>query len=186
MNPSADDIAKACDKINAKDVFVLPNNKNICMVANQAAEIVKDRRVVVIPTHTVPQGMSAMIAFNPDGELDEVVSEMNDAVAMVTSMSVTFAVRDTQIDRFSIKKGQFLGLVEGKIACVTNDSFSCMKQLARGMTGASYVTVFYGEDVSEEQANKVAEMISERVEGCEVAMLPGGQPLYDYIISVEQ
>jgi dihydroxyacetone kinase-like predicted kinase len=186
MNPSTQDIINAVMQTPAEIVFVLPNNKNICMVANQAAEIVKDRRVVVIPTHTVPQGMSAMIAFNPDGELDEVVSEMNDAVAMVTSMSVTFAVRDTQIDRFSIKKGQFLGLVEGKIACVTNDNFSCMKQLARGMTGASYVTVFYGEDVSEEQANKVAEMISERVEGCEVAMLPGGQPLYDYIISVEQ
>jgi dihydroxyacetone kinase-like predicted kinase len=186
MNPSTQDIINAVMQTPAEIVFVLPNNKNICMVANQAAEIVKDRRVVVIPTHTVPQGMSAMIAFNPDGELDEVVSEMNDAVAMVTSMSVTFAVRDTQIDRFSIKKGQFLGLVEGKIACVTNDNFSCMKQLARGMTGASYVTVFYGEDVTEEQANKVAEMMSERVEGCEVAMLPGGQPLYDYIISVEQ
>ena len=186
MNPSTQDILNAVMNTPAEIVFVLPNNKNICMVANQAAEIVTDRKVVVIPTHTVPQGMSAMIAFNPDGELDEVVEEMKQAVEMVTSMSVTFAVRDTQIDRFSIKKGQFLGLVEGKIACVTNDNFSCMKQLARGMTGASYVTVFYGEGVSEEQANQVADMITERVEGCEVAMLPGGQPLYDFIISVEQ
>ena len=161
-------------------------NKTIKMVAIQAAELVTDRKVVVIPTHTVPQGMSAMIAFNPDGELDDVIKEMKEAVEMVTSMSVTFAVRDTQIDRFSIRKGQFLGLVEGKIACVTNDNFSCMKQLARGMTGASYVTVFYGEGVSEELADKVANMISERVDGCEVAMLPGGQPLYDFIISVEQ
>ncbi|MBE6584312.1 MAG: DAK2 domain-containing protein [Ruminococcaceae bacterium] len=186
MNPSTQDILNAVMQTPAEIVFVLPNNKNICMVANQAAEIVTDRKVVVIPTHTVPQGMSAMIAFNPDGELDDVIKEMNSAIEMVTSMSVTFAVRDTKIDRFSIKKGQFLGLVEGKIACVTNDNFSCMKQLARGMTGASYVTVFYGEGVSEEQANKVAEMITERVEGCEVAMLPGGQPLYDFIISVEQ
>ena len=186
MNPSTQDILNAVMKTPAEIVFILPNNKNICMVANQAAEIVTDRKVVVIPTHTVPQGMAAMIAFNPDGELDDVVAEMKNAVDMVTSMSVTFAVRDTQIDRFSIKKDQFLGLVEGKIACVTNDSFSCMKQLARGMTGASYVTVFYGEGVSEEQANQVADMITERVEGCEVAMLPGGQPLYDYIISVEQ
>ena len=185
MNPSTQDILNAVMKTPAEIVFILPNNKNICMVANQAAEIVTDRKVVVIPTHTVPQGMAAMIAFNPDGELDDVVAEMKNAVDMVTSMSVTFAVRDTQIDRFSIKKGQFLGLVEGKIACVTNDNFSCMKQLARGMTGASYVTVFYGEGVSEEQANQVADMITERVEGCEVAMLPGGQPLYDYIISVE-
>ncbi len=186
MNPSTQDIINAVLNTPAEIVFVLPNNKNICMVAKQASEIVTDRQVVVIPTHTVPQGMSAMIAFNPDGELDDVIAEMNDAMAMVTSMSVTFAVRDTQIDRFSIKKGQFLGLVEGKIACVTNDNLSCMKQLARGMTGASYVTVFYGEGISEEQANQVAEMITERVEGCEVAMIYGGQPLYDYIISVEQ
>lgn len=186
MNPSTQDIVTAVMKTPAEIVFVLPNNKNICMVANQAAELVTDRKVVVIPTHTVPQGMSAMIAFNPDCELDDVIKEMKEAVEMVTSMSVTFAVRDTQIDRFSIRKGQFLGLVEGKIACVTNDNFSCMKQLARGMTGASYVTVFYGEGVSEELADKVANMISERVEGCEVAMLPGGQPLYDFIISVEQ
>lgn len=186
MNPSTQDILNAIMKTPAEIVFILPNNKNICMVANQAAEIVTDRKVVVIPTHTVPQGMAAMIAFNPDGELDDVVADMKSAVEMVTSMSVTFAVRDTQIDRFSIKKGQFLGLVEGKIACVTNDNLSCMKQLARGMTGASYVTVFYGEGVSEEQANQVADMITERVEGCEVAMLYGGQPLYDFIISVEQ
>ncbi len=185
MNPSTQDIINAVMRTPAEIVFVLPNNKNICMVAKQAAEIVTDRQVVVIPTHTVPQGMAAMIAFNPDGELDDVVDEMNEACEMITSMSVTFAVRDTQIDRFSVKKGQFLGLVEGKIACVTNDSMSCMKQLARGMTGAAYVTVFYGEGVSEEQAERVANMISERVEGAEVTMLYGGQPLYDYIVSVE-
>ena len=156
------------------------------MVANQAANIVTERKVIVIPTETVPQGMSVMIAFNPDGEVDEITKEMNNAAAMVTSMSVTFAVRDTQIDRFNITKGQFLGLVENKIACVTNDNFSCMKQLARGMTGASYVTLFYGENVTEEQANEVASMISNKVGGgCEVAVLYGGQPLYDYIVSVE-
>ena len=186
MNPSTQDIINAVMRTPAEIVFVLPNNKNICMVAKQASELVTDRQVVVIPTHTVPQGMSAMIAFNPDGKLDDVIAEMKNAVDMVTSMSVTFAVRDTQIDRFSIKKGQFLGLVEGKIACVTNDNFSCMKQLTRGMTGASYVTVFYGERVTEAQADKVANMISDRVQGCEVAMIYGGQPLYDYIISVEQ
>ena len=156
------------------------------MVANQAANIVTERKVIVIPTETVPQGMAAMIAYNPDGEAEEITKEMNDAAAMVTSMSVTFAVRDTQIDRFNITKGQFLGLVENKIACVTNDNFSCMKQLARGMTGASYVPLFYGENVTEEQANEVASMISNKVGGgCEVAVLYGGQPLYDYIVSVE-
>ena len=141
---------------------------------------------IVIPTETVPQGMSAMIAYNPDAEVDEVVAGMKEAMGMVTSMSVTYAVRDTQIDRFNIKKGQFLGLVEGKIACVSNDSYSCAKQLVRGMTGAMYITVFYGEGVSAEQAEKYGELISEKVGGgCDVAVLYGGQPLYDYVISVE-
>lgn len=186
MNPSTQDIIDAVMKTPSEYVFILPNNKNICMVANQASQIVTERKVIVIPTETVPQGMSAMIAYNPDGEPDEIVSDMKEAMAMVTSMSVTFAVRDTQIDRFNITKGQYLGLVEGKIACVTNDSFSCAKQLVRGMTGAIYVTVFYGEDVSEEQAEKFGEYIQTKLgSGCEVAILRGGQPLYDYIISVE-
>ena len=185
MNPSTQDIIEAVMKTPSEYVFVLPNNKNICMVARQAAEIVTERKVIVIPTETVPQGMSAMIAYNPDGEVDDIVSEINEAIKMVMSMSVTFAVRDTEIDRFKITKGQFLGLVENKIACVTNDNYSCMKQLARGMTGANYVTLFYGEGVTEEQANEVADMITRKVEGCEVMVINGGQPLYDYIISVE-
>ena len=186
MNPSTQDIIDAVMKTPSEYVFILPNNKNICMVARQASEIVTERKVIVIPTETVPQGMAAMIAYNPDGELDEVIKGMQEGAAMVTSMSVTFAVRDTEIDRFNIKKGQYLGLVEGKIACVSNDSFSCAKQLTRGMTGASYVTVFYGEDVSEEKAEKFGALVSEKIgDGCDVAVLYGGQPLYDYIISVE-
>ena len=186
MNPSTQDIIDAIMKTPSEYVFILPNNKNICMVANQASQIVTERKVIVIPTETVPQGMSAMIAYNPDGEPDEIVAEMKEAMSMVTSMSVTFAVRDTQIDRFSITKGQYLGLVEGKIACVANDSFSCAKQLVRGMTGASYVTVFYGEGVSEEKADEFGAIISQKLGlSCEVAVLYGGQPLYDYVISVE-
>lgn len=186
MNPSTQDIIDAVLKTPSEYVFVLPNNKNICMVARQASEIITERKVVVIPTETVPQGMSAMIAFNPDAEVDVVEKEMNFAWKMVTSMSVTYAVRDTELDRFKIRKGQFLGLVENKIACVTDDSIGCVKQLIRGMTGASFVTVFYGEGISEDTANTVANMISEKVGGgCEVAVLNGGQPLYDYIISVE-
>ena len=186
MNPSTQDIIDAVMKTPAEIVFILPNNKNICMVANQAAQIITERRVIVIPTETVPQGMSVMIAYNPDGETDDIVAEMKEAMGMVTSMSVTYAVRDTQIDRFNIKKGQFLGLVEGKIACVANDSYTCAKQLIRGMTGAMYITVFYGEGVSQEQAEEYGALISERIGGgCDVAVLYGGQPLYDYVISVE-
>ncbi len=186
MNPSTQDIIDAVMKTPAEIVFILPNNKNICMVANQAAQIITERRVIVIPTETVPQGMSVMIAYNPDGETDDIVAEMKEAMGMVTSMSVTYAVRDTQIDRFNIRKGQFLGLVEGKIACVANDSYTCAKQLIRGMTGAMYITVFYGEGVSQEQAEEYGALISERIGGgCDVAVLYGGQPLYDYVISVE-
>lgn len=185
MNPSTQDIIDAVMKTPAEVVFILPNNKNICMVANQASQIITERRVIVIPTETVPQGMSAMIAYNPDAETEDIVREMKEAMGMVTSMSVTYAVRDTQIDRFNIKKGQFLGLVEGKIACVANDSYTCAKQLIRGMTGAMYITVFYGEGVSAEQAEEYGALISERVGGCDVAVLSGGQPLYDYVISVE-
>ena len=186
MNPSTQDIIDAVMNTPSEYVFVLPNNKNICMVARQAAEIVKERQVVVIPTETVAQGMSAMIAYNPDGQIDDIVKEMQHAMSMVTSMSVTYAVRDTEIDRFKISKGQFLGLVENKIACVTDSRMSCMKQLIRGMTGASFVTVFYGENVTEEEASHIGGKISERVGGgCEVAVLSGGQPIYDYIISVE-
>jgi dihydroxyacetone kinase-like predicted kinase len=156
------------------------------MVARQASEIITERRVIVLPTETVPQGFSAMLAFDPDAEAEVAEKQMNDAWKMVTSMSVTYAVRDTEIDRFKIRKGQFLGLVENKIACVTDDSMACMKQLCRGMTGASFVTVFYGEGIDEDTANTVATMISDKVGGgCEVAVLSGGQPLYDYIISVE-
>ena len=186
MNPSTQDIIDAVMKTPSEYVFVMPNNKNICMVARQAAEIIKERKVIVIPTETVPQGMAAMIAYNPDATVSEVEKEMNYAARMVTSMSVTYAVRDTEIDRFKIKKGQFLGLVENKIACVSNDSYDCVKQLTRGMTGASYVTVFYGEGVSEETAQHVEAMIRRKVKGdFDIAMLYGGQPLYDYIISVE-
>lgn len=186
MNPSTQDIIDAVLKTPSEYVYILPNNKNISMVAKQASEIVTERKVIVLPTESVPQGISAMIAFNPDTDPDTNTKEMKSAYELVTSMSVTYAVRDTQIDRFTIKKGQFLGLVENKIACVADTREACIKQLSRGMTGASFVTVFYGESVSDSDAEKAAEIISNKVGGaCEVAMLPGGQPIYDYVISVE-
>ena len=186
MNPSTQDIIDAVLKTPSEIVYILPNNKNISMVAKQASEIVTERKVIVLPTESVPQGMAAMIAFNPDADAEQNTKDMKFAYEMVTSMSVTYAVRDTQIDRFTIKKGQFLGLVENKIACVTDTQEACIKQLSRGMTGASFVTVFYGENISDEDAENAAEIISNKVGGaCEVAMLPGGQPIYDYVISVE-
>ncbi len=189
MNPSTQNIIDAVLKTPAECVFILPNNKNICMVARQAAEIVKERRVIVVPTESVPQGISAMLAFDPeaDCEPEAIANSMKEAYLGVTTMSVTYAVRDTSVGRFRIEKGQYLGLVENTIACVAKTNRDCMEQLMRGMTGASVVTVFYGENITEEEASFIGERIPERIGSmCDVTVLPGGQPIYDYIVSVEQ
>jgi len=189
MNPSTQNIIDAVLKTPAECVFILPNNKNICMVAKQASELVKERRVIVIPTETVPQGISAMLAFDPeaDCEPEAIANSMKEAYFGVTTMSVTYAVRDTNVGRFRIAKGQFLGLVENTIACVSETRKECLGQLMRGMADAAYITVFYGENISEEEAAHLQERIEERVDKmCEVSVIAGGQPIYDYIISVEQ
>lgn len=187
MNPSTQDLIDAVYRTPAETVFILPNNKNIAMVAKAASEIVTERRVIVVPTETVPEGVAAMIAYNPDGTAAENLAAMKEAANRVTTMSVTYAVRDTKIGRFRIAKGQFLGLVENTIACVTDSAEACMQQLARGMVDAAFVTLIYGENVTEEQANAVAEYIGSKTEGgCEISVMQGGQPIYDYLVWVEQ
>ena len=157
------------------------------MVARAASELVTERHVVVLPTETVPEGLAAMIAYNPDGTEEENLALMKEAANRVTTMSVTYAVRDTKVGRFRIAKGQFLGLVENTIACVTDSAEACMQQLARGMVDAAFVTILYGENVTEEEANAVAEYIGGKTEsGCEISVMQGGQPIYDYLVWVEQ
>ena len=189
MNPSTQDIMDAVLSVGAETVFVLPNNKNICMVARQAAEMTDARRVLTVPTETVAEGISALLAF--DGDLysteNEAVAAMKEAYKGVTTMAVTYAVRDTSVGRFRIAKGQYLGIVEDVIACVSKSSRECITELIRGMTGATYVTLFYGESISADEAEAVGATIRERVgEACEVVVIAGGQPIYDYIVSVEQ
>ena len=187
MNPSTQDLIDAVYRTPAEVVYILPNNKNIAMVAKAASELVTERRVIVLPTQSVPEGIAAMIAYNPDASEEENVVAMEEAMARVTTMSVTYAVRDTKVGRFRIAKGQFLGLVENTIACVANSSMACMKQLARGMVDACFVTILYGENATEEEAEKVADYIRGKTEnGCEVTVVPGGQPIYDYVVWVEQ
>ena len=187
MNPSTQDLIDAVYRTPAEVVYILPNNKNIAMVAKAASELVTERRVIVLPTQSVPEGIAAMIAYNPDASEEENVVAMEEAMARVTTMSVTYAVRDTKVGRFRIAKGQFLGLVENTIACVANSSIACMKQLARGMVDACFVTILYGENATEEEAEKVADYIRSKTEnGCEVTVVPGGQPIYDYVVWVEQ
>ena len=185
MNPSTQDIMDAVNLTPAEYVFVLPNNKNIYMVAQQAAKLIPDKKVVVIPTKSVPQGITAMIAFNPDATPEDNAEQMEASLAGVVSMSITHAVRSTTVQGAQITDGQMLGLVDGTIACVANSAEECLAQLAERMKDASYVMVFLGEEVPEDAQEKVEALIREKAPACELAVMRGGQPLYPYVISVE-
>ncbi|MBO5939297.1 MAG: DAK2 domain-containing protein [Clostridia bacterium] len=185
MNPSTQDIMDAVNLTPAEYVFVLPNNKNIYMVAEQAAKLVRDKKVVVIPTRSVPQGITAMIAFNPDASVEENEQQMKDSLANVVSMSITHAVRSTTVQGEKITDGQMLGLVDGSIDCVANSAEECLERLAEKMKDASYVMVFLGEDVPEDAQERVEEIIRKKAPMCELSVMVGGQPLYPYVISVE-
>ena len=185
MNPSTQDIIDGVRSTPAKTVFVLPNNKNIYLVAVQAAKLVKDRDVVVLNTKSVPQGISAMLSFDPDSTTESNLDIMEEAISRVTSMSITHAVRNTTIDGEKIKNGQKIGLVNGSIDCVANSSLECLEKLSDKMKSPSFITVFYGADVSEDTAAEVEAMIRAKHSTAELATIPGGQPVYDFIISVE-
>ncbi len=186
MNPSTQDIIDGINMTPAECVFVLPNNKNIYLVATQAAKLVSDKRVEVLSTSSVPQGISAMLSFDPDATVEENLEAMQQAVTGVTSMSTTYAVRDTELEGFHISEGQILGLINGKIFCVADSDEECLNMLSKKMGEPSFVTVFYGESVSAEQSAASVEIIkSEIPEDTEITVINGGQPLYNYIISVE-
>ena len=185
MNPSTQDIIDAVSLTPAEYVFVLPNNKNIYMVAAQAANLVKDRKVLVLPTKSVPQGISAMIAFNPDANPEDNFASMEASLENVISMSVTGAVRSTSVQGTKITDGQMLGLVDGSIDCVADSAEECLERLAEKMTDASYVMVFLGEQIAEQDPTEVEAILRAKAPHCEIAIMVGGQPLYPYIISVE-
>ena len=185
MNPSTQDIIDGVRSTPAKTVFVLPNNKNIYLVAVQASKLVKDRDVIVLNTKSVPQGISAMISFDPSASADENLEAMEAAISGVTSMSITHAVRSTTIDGEAIKDGQIIGLVNGSIDCVANGLAECVEKLCEKMSAPSYVTLFYGSDMNEDSAAEMEAIIRDKHAGVEIATISGGQPLYDLIISVE-
>ena len=185
MNPSTQDIIDAVNLTPAEYVFVLPNNKNIYMVAGQAAGLIRDKKVIVVPTRSVPQGISAMIAFNPDASTEKNFEDMNAAIACVVSMSVTNAVRSTTVEGEKIEGGQMLGIVDGSIECVADSSTECLEKLAEKMTDAAYIMVFLGEGLGEDDIAATEELIRSKAQGAEVAVMLGGQPLYPYLISVE-
>lgn len=186
MNPSTEDIVNAIRSVSAERVLILPNNKNIIMAAEQAAEIL-DIEAAVVPTKDVPQGMAALLAFNPSATVEENRETMTGASKHVKSGSVTFAVRDTSIDGITIKKDDFMGISEGKIVVSDKRLENVTEELARKLVDADseIVTILYGEDVTEEDAEKLGDFIESLNDEVEVEIHNGKQPLYPYILSVE-
>ncbi|MCR4718431.1 MAG: DAK2 domain-containing protein [Firmicutes bacterium] len=186
MNPSTDDILSAANGINAKTIFVFPNNKNIILAANQAMEISK-KHIVVIPTKSIPEGVCAMMKFNSEKSADDNEKAMNKAAQNVTSAQITYAVRDTESEDKVIKKDDILGLVGGKIQEVGKNPDDVLFDLLEGIVtdDSEFITIYYGEDIEEDRAEKTAEKIENMFEDAEVFVKYGGQPLYYYVISVE-
>ncbi len=187
MNPSTEDILSAINKTPAEIVFVMPNNKNIIMAAEAAKELSEEKQVVVIPSKTAPQGVTAMLGFDESMSTEEIEASMTEQLSMVQTAQVTYAARDSVFDDREIKEGQFLGLLETKVAFVEDEMDVVVRKLFEKMAenGGSYVNVYYGEGVSEEDANAITVQIQEQMPDAEVVCLPGGQPIYHYIFSVE-
>ncbi|WP_077358264.1 DAK2 domain-containing protein [Virgibacillus halodenitrificans] len=186
MNPSTKDITDAIKQANAKQVLILPNNKNIIMAADQAAELA-DEEVRVIPTKTIPQGISAMLAFHPEADIDMNKETMNEARQHVKTGQVTYAVRDTQIDGITIENGHFMGILDGKITSTNQDHFETVKLLLKEMISEEdeILTILQGEDVKDEELNKLVKYAEETYEDIEIEVHKGNQPIYSYILSVE-
>lgn len=186
MNPSTQDIMECISKLNADHIFVLPNNKNIIMSANQAAEI-SDKDVKVIPTTTIPQGITCITMFNPEAEVEENIESLKEAMRMVKTGSVTYAVRDTEMDGIEIKEGNMLGLIEGKIKKVGSSYCDVAEEVLSEMIDeeSELITILYGADVTEAEAEKFAEKIEEKYEDLDVQCYRGAQPLYYFLMSVE-
>ncbi|ABR33339.1 DAK2 domain-containing protein [Clostridium beijerinckii] len=186
MNPSTQDILDAVEKINAEHIFIMPNNKNIIMAANQAAEI-SSKNILVVPTTTIPQGIACATMFNHDSEVEENFTNLKDAIEVVKTGSVTYAVRDTEIDGIDIKQGNMLGLVEGKIKEVGEDKKVVAGKVLEDMIDdeSELITVYYGEDVSDEDANEFEVELQEKYDDLDIQFYKGNQPLYYFLISVE-
>nr|WP_207198847.1 DAK2 domain-containing protein [Peribacillus sp. TH14] len=186
MNPSTEDIVKAVEEANAEHVIILPNNKNIIMAANQAADVLGDY-VTVIPTKTVPQGMAALLAFNPSQDASENKKAMIEALSHVKTGQITYAVRDTNIDGLTIKTGDFMGIDEGTIKVKDKDKSQAAKDLLSEMINedSEILTILYGEDATKEEVEDLVAFCNDNFEDVEVEVHNGKQPLYSFIFSIE-
>ena len=187
MNPSTADILEAVEKVNARTVFVLPNNKNIILAANQAAELTAEKDLLVIPTKTIPQGITAVINFVPDMSADENEANMISEIKKVSTGEVTYAVRDTVIDDKEIRKGDFMGIGDKGILAVGGDISGVAKDTIAGMVkeDSELISIYYGSDINEADAEGFRTQIAESYPDCDIELQYGGQPIYYYIMSVE-
>ncbi len=187
MNPSTEDMLNAIDKVNAENVFIFPNNSNIILAANQAQSIVEDKNIIVIPTKTIPQGISALIAYSEEASPEENTEAMTEEIANIKSGSVTYAVRDTEIDDKTIKQGDIMGIGDKTILSVGQNIQDVTKDMIEQLAGddAELISIYYGSDVTEEDANALAGAVEAVYPDVDVEVNYGGQPIYYYILSVE-
>ena len=187
MNPSTEDMLNAIDKVNAEHIFILPNNKNIILAANQAKALCEDKDIIVIPTKTVPQGITAMINFMPDSTPEENEARMTEELANVKTGQVTYAVRDTHIDDKEIKEGNIMGIGDHAILAVGEDVEQTTLDMFKELIDedSELISIYYGEDVKKEDADKLGEDLSDLYPDCDIEVHFGGQPIYYYVVSVE-
>lgn len=187
MNPSTEDVLQAISQVNAKNIFIFPNNKNIILAANQARDLTEDKNIVVVPTKTIPQGITALISFVPDKSVEENTAQMMEAMENVKTGQVTYAVRDTKIDDKEIRQGDIMGIGDKGILAVGQDIQQVALQMVQEMADedAELISIYYGSDVSEEQAEALCQQLEESYPDFDVEMNNGGQPIYYYVISVE-
>lgn len=187
MNPSTEDMLNAIEHVNAKTVFILPNNKNIIMAANQAVDLVEDKQIIVIPTKTIPQGVTALVNYIPDHSAEENKEQMMADIENVKTGQVTYAVRDTEIDGKTIKQNDFMGIGDKSILSVGTDLKATTLEMVDAMVDeeSAIVSIYFGSDSDEDSANELAAAIEEKYPDVEVEVNDGGQPIYYYVISVE-
>lgn len=187
MNPSTEDMLNAIEHVNAKTVFILPNNKNIIMAANQAVDLVEDKQIIVIPTRTIPQGITALVNYIPDHSAEENKEQMMAEIENVKTGQVTYAVRDTEIDGKTIKQNDFMGIGDKSILSVGTDLRATTLEMVDAMVDedSAIVSIYFGSDSDEDSANELAAAIEEKYPDVEVEVNDGGQPIYYYVISVE-
>ena len=187
MNPSTEDMLKAIEKVNAKTIFIFPNNKNIILAANQAASLEDEKEIIVIPTKTVPQGITAMINYVPEAGVENNKNTMLEVIGTVKTGQVTYAVRDTVIDDIEIKEGDYMGIGDSSILAAGADMDEVIRDMMSKLVDeeSSFICVYYGADVREEDAQALGSRLEEAYPDCEVEIQNGGQPIYYYLISVE-